>query len=514
MVTCTLAADHGFETGQTISVRGAVEAGFNGRWEITVTGSKTFTYTSAGADVTATGSIYTGPDNAVFRCIQATTPGDSPRTVAAKWFATATTDPIPNSGYGLYTQNRLLLIHDRDQVAASDVLDYTHYVAQLQDLKVNTGTSDRLLAIVPFSETVVIAFKESSIHAVWNVYGDLADVRLDEITREFGLAGPKAVTRVGNQIWFLASDGSIRALMQTSQSKIQVGRRRLSDPVQPIMDRLVASRASQAAATTWDGRVYFSIPIDAGETLGDDITDVSNFGASGQVTIPTIVGQEYRWTTGANETGLIFAKLQSCTITRVSTTATVTCASHGFATGDQIKIEGATQAEYNGVHEITKLTDNTFTFTVSGTPATPATGTITACPSHAYLSASADFVAEYTQVTVRGATNLVVTQSLKPVWKGNNAVLVGRALPKDWTDLTPGTEFDNDIWISLDTGRSLAISDWLTFAYDGKDRLFCATLDGYVQIYEQGYWDTDPGGDYPSNPSFSREPARAPIDMS
>lgn len=517
VVTCTTTADHGFSTGDTISVRGAVETGFNGRWEITVTGSKTFTYTSAGSNVTATGTIYTAPDNAVFRCVQTTSAGDSPRSVAAKWVTVANTDPIPNSSYGLYTENRLFLVHDRDQVAASDVLDYTHYVAQLQDLRVNTGTSDSLLAIVPFSETVVIAFKESSIHAIWNVYGDLADVRLDEITREFGLAGAKAVTRVGNQLWFLASDGSIRALMQTSQNKIQVGRMRLSDPVKPLMDRLAWSSVaggSTATAVTWDGRVYFALPIDSGETTGNDITDVSNFGSTGQVTIPTIIGQRYRWLPGANETGLVFAKLQSCTITRVSTTATATCVAHGFSTGDQIKIEGATQTEYNGVHEITVLTVDTFTFTVSGTPATPATGTITACPNHAYLAAGADFVAEYSMVYVRGATNQVVTQQLLPVWPGNNAVLVGRALPLDWSESSPGSEFSNDIWMSLDTGRSLAIADWLTFNVDARVRLLCSTVDGYMQIYEQGYWDTDPGGDYPSNPSFSREPSRAPIDMS
>jgi hypothetical protein len=65
-------------------------------------------------------------------------------------------------------------------------------------------------------------------------------------------------------------------------------------------------------------------------------------------------------------------------ITRSGQVATATtAASHGYATGDQITIAGAAQAEYNGVRRITVTAATTFTYLVSGAPATPATGTIT-----------------------------------------------------------------------------------------------------------------------------------------
>lgn len=65
-------------------------------------------------------------------------------------------------------------------------------------------------------------------------------------------------------------------------------------------------------------------------------------------------------------------------LTRVSTVATAVSTAHGFANGQQITIQGATQSEYNGLFYITVVDENTFTYTVSGTPATPATGTIKA----------------------------------------------------------------------------------------------------------------------------------------
>jgi hypothetical protein len=65
-------------------------------------------------------------------------------------------------------------------------------------------------------------------------------------------------------------------------------------------------------------------------------------------------------------------------LTRASTTATATATAHGFTTGDQVNIRGATQTEYNGDFLITVTDADTFTYTVVGSPATPATGTIIA----------------------------------------------------------------------------------------------------------------------------------------
>jgi hypothetical protein len=64
------------------------------------------------------------------------------------------------------------------------------------------------------------------------------------------------------------------------------------------------------------------------------------------------------------------------TLTRSSTTAEATVTAHGYTTGDQVNIRGADQDDYNGDFIITVVDPDTFTYTVSGSPATPATGTI------------------------------------------------------------------------------------------------------------------------------------------
>jgi hypothetical protein len=66
----------------------------------------------------------------------------------------------------------------------------------------------------------------------------------------------------------------------------------------------------------------------------------------------------------------------SVTISRSGSTATVAHTAHGFATGNEVRIRGADQTEYNGLYTITVTGANEYTYTVAGTPATPATGSI------------------------------------------------------------------------------------------------------------------------------------------
>lgn len=78
------------------------------------------------------------------------------------------------------------------------------------------------------------------------------------------------------------------------------------------------------------------------------------------------------------------------TLTRSGSTATATTtANHNLATGVSVAIAGASQTEYNITATITVISDNQFTYTITGTPATPATGTITASFTTAYIAIKA-----------------------------------------------------------------------------------------------------------------------------
>ena len=68
----------------------------------------------------------------------------------------------------------------------------------------------------------------------------------------------------------------------------------------------------------------------------------------------------------------------SVTITSSGTTATVAHTAHGLSTGQMVNIRDANQHEYNGAGKVVTVTGvDAYTYTISGSPASPATGTIT-----------------------------------------------------------------------------------------------------------------------------------------
>ncbi len=76
-------------------------------------------------------------------------------------------------------------------------------------------------------------------------------------------------------------------------------------------------------------------------------------------------------------TGFNLVTLDS--LTRDGTTVTGTLSTgHGFASGQTVRIAGANEPDYNGDFVVTVLSATQFTYEITGTPTTPATGTITA----------------------------------------------------------------------------------------------------------------------------------------
>ena len=90
-------------------------------------------------------------------------------------------------------------------------------------------------------------------------------------------------------------------------------------------------------------------------------------------------GAIYDRTNAIAEVDASTTTLNVTSITRSGDVATVTTdENHFLKSGDIIRISGASQSQYNGVRAITVTGDDTFTYRATGSPATPATGTIIA----------------------------------------------------------------------------------------------------------------------------------------
>lgn len=107
-------------------------------------------------------------------------------------------------------------------------------------------------------------------------------------------------------------------------------------------------------------------------------------------------------------------------LTRSSGTATATtAAAHGFLTGDYVTVAGATPAAYTGKVKVTVTSPTVFTYAVSGSPSTPATGDLSATYASdasggresVWATVAADVWAEPLPFTARERLQLQAVQS-------------------------------------------------------------------------------------------------------
>lgn len=182
---------------------------------------------------------------------------------------------IPPATTGIYFQNRLFLVDARtdaahvDTVWVSDiggVSDVLQGSAVYQAFKINQGSADRLVGVVKYNETTLIALKQQSVYVISNIWGDnaaiTANAELDRITNQYGCASPRSAVQVGKDLWFLGFRRGICSIRQTETNALQGVDVPVSEAIQPLIDRIHWDYAHKAVAIAGDNRVYFAVPLD------------------------------------------------------------------------------------------------------------------------------------------------------------------------------------------------------------------------------------------------------------
>jgi subtilisin-like proprotein convertase family protein len=115
------------------------------------------------------------------------------------------------------------------------------------------------------------------------------------------------------------------------------------------------------------------------------------------------------------------AQVQSLTLSGTTATA-VTTAPHGYTTGTRVTITGASDPAYDGTFTITVTGPSSFTYQVQGSPASPASGTITAAPVH-----DLQLTGPLVQSIVRTGNTAVVTMQQPDGFVVGDRIVIGGA---------------------------------------------------------------------------------------
>ena len=180
------------------------------------------------------------------------------------------TESIPNASTGLFFANRLLIPHSDDQVAVSDFLNYTRYQPIMSNFRINQGSEDELVGLRRINNSTIACFKTNSVYIVSNIYGNLTDIVLDEVTREYGAVSDKSIVQVGSDVLFLSSKRGVCSLTVATNGKVSAVDQPVSEAIQPLVDRINWNHSSKAVAAYHNNRYYLAVPLD-GSTYNNAI---------------------------------------------------------------------------------------------------------------------------------------------------------------------------------------------------------------------------------------------------
>lgn len=169
---------------------------------------------------------------------------------------------IPHSNHATYYVNRLWVKSGKDNVAASDLLDFTNYDDIFNSFNTNIGTSDFVVCTYPFGIESLIVFKNHSIQLLQSVAAGLDDVIATEVTRQVGIVGINAVVGVGPDIAYV-SDRNVNLITLTATSNaVQHKTEPLSRDIKTIMQRVNWNVANKISVGYWNNKLYVALPLD------------------------------------------------------------------------------------------------------------------------------------------------------------------------------------------------------------------------------------------------------------
>ncbi|MGA2035594.1 MAG: PA14 domain-containing protein, partial [Thermoguttaceae bacterium] len=331
--TATLSAAQGFVVGQSVLVAGASNQAYNGTFVITSVSGKQFSYTmltppggNAGSGtVKPYGISYSG-------------------TTAIVW--------LPNNGY---TSGHWVNVTGASPAACDGVYQITAvttntftYAISSTPTGTATGTITVQLCGITYSGTTA---------TVW-----LANN---------GYTSNEWVDIVG------ASPATYDGVYQITNVTTNTFTYTMSStPTAPASGTITV----QLGGINYSGTTATVLLPNNGYTSGHwvNITGASPATYDGVYQITSVTTNTFTYTMSSTPTAAATGTIavQLCGITYSGTTATVWLANNGYTSGQWVDIVGASPATYDGVYQITSVTTNTFTYTMSSTPTTPASGTI------------------------------------------------------------------------------------------------------------------------------------------
>ena len=156
----------------------------------------------------------------------------------------------------------------RDEIVASDIMDFDTVDVIGNQFRPSAGQSDYLVQLTPFTKDSLVVFNRKSIHLMTGISGSLADVSTNVVTTEIGCSARKSVVQVANQIMFL-SDQGIYSVEFLDTYNLRGTGMPISETIQPFIDRINQDYVHLSCGVYFDNRYWLATCLDTVPGSGD-----------------------------------------------------------------------------------------------------------------------------------------------------------------------------------------------------------------------------------------------------
>ena len=150
----------------------------------------------------------------------------------------------------------------RDEIVASDIMDFDTVDVIGNQFRPSAGQSDYLVQLTPFTKDSLVVFNRKSIHLMSGISGSLADVSTNVVTTEIGCSARKSVVQVANQIIFL-SDQGIYSVEFLDEYNLRGTGTPISETIQPFIDRINQDYVHLSCGVYFDNRYWLALPLNS-----------------------------------------------------------------------------------------------------------------------------------------------------------------------------------------------------------------------------------------------------------
>jgi hypothetical protein len=169
--------------------------------------------------------------------------------------------PIPPAEDGFFAFNRLYLIVSKDEVAQSDIGDFTRYQKIPNTFRINQGDSYTLRALYPFDEDTLLFLKSGNVKKAVGISNLSTAQGPLNVTESYGAAS-RSVCDQGADVFWLNSELRVTSLRLTQLNQVQATNFALSDRLVETFARINPQYAAGARLAIHDGYLRVALPLD------------------------------------------------------------------------------------------------------------------------------------------------------------------------------------------------------------------------------------------------------------